>query len=140
MASLLDQLYEEDKAGIDQQEVFIELVNNMRTMRKERGLSQTAVGERMGGLTKSRVSQIESIAPVANMQIQTLADYAEAVDGFVSIAIYKRDSYPSIAQERARRAQFDDYCDSVEVELSIEPADFELNVEEFEISDVLVVS
>lgn len=92
MSSLLDQLYEEDKAGVDQQEVFIELVNNMRTMRKERGLSQAEVGERMGGLTKSRVSQIESITPVANMQIQTLADYAEAVDGFVSIAIYKRGS------------------------------------------------
>lgn len=139
MTSLLDQLYEEDKAGVDQQEAFIEFVSSMRSLRKERGLSQAEVGERMGGLSKSRISQIESIAPVSNMQIQTLADYAEAVDGFVSIAIFKRDSYPSIAQERARRAQFDDREASSEVELSIEPADFELNVEEFELNDSFLV-
>lgn len=104
MTNILDELYEEDKAGIDQQEVFIELIHSLRSLRKERGLSQAAVGERMGGLSKARVSQIESISPVANLQIQTLADYAEAIGAYISIAAYKREAYPSINDERDRRA------------------------------------
>ena len=91
MKSILDELYEEDKSGIDQQEAFIELIHNLRSLRKERGLSQSTVGERMGGLSKSRVSQIESINPVANLQIQTLADYAEAIGAYISITAYKID-------------------------------------------------
>lgn len=90
MKSILDELYEEDKAGIDQQEAFIDLIHSLRSLRKERGLSQSTVGERMG-VSKSRVSQIESINPVANLQIQTLADYAEAVGAYISITAYKLD-------------------------------------------------
>lgn len=90
MKSILDELYEEDKAGIDQQEAFIDLIHSLRSLRKERGLSQSTVGERMG-VSKSRVSQIESINPVANLQLQTLADYAEAVGAYISITAYKLD-------------------------------------------------
>lgn len=90
MKSILNELYEEDKAGIDQQEAFIDLIHSLRSLRKERGLSQSTVGERMG-VSKSRVSQIESINPVANLQLQTLADYAEAVGAYISITAYKLD-------------------------------------------------
>lgn len=135
MNSILDQLYEQDKAGIDQQEVFIELIHSMRTLRKEHGLSQEQVGERMGGLSKARVSQIESINPVSNLQLQTLADYAEAIDGFVSIVVFKRDSYPTIAEERARRAQYDTREATYDVELVSEDIDLAREFEEYVTSD-----
>ena len=137
MNNVLDQLYEQDKAGIDQQEVFIELIHSMRTLRKERGLSQEQVGERMGGLSKARVSQIESINPVSNLQLQTLADYAEAIDGFVSIVVFKRDSYPTITEERARRAQYDTREATYDVELVSEDIDLAREFEEYVTSDFL---
>lgn len=133
--NILDQLYEADKAGIDQQEVFIELIHSMRTLRKERGLSQEVVGERMGGLSKARVSQIESINPVPNLQLQTLADYAEAIEGFVSIVVYKRNSYPTIMQERARRAQYDAGGTTYDVEFVSEDDELALEFEDYVTAD-----
>lgn len=69
-------------------------LSKLRAVRETLGVTQTELAGRMG-LTQARVSAIERTDP-ARLTVETLADYAQALGGQITISISRSgDSDPT---------------------------------------------
>jgi len=87
-AQLVEQVGGEEAVAAGKQELLAEVMGHrLAELRKQRGLTQQQVAERMG-VTKGRVSQIEQ-GKVSGQDV--LARYAVALGGRLHQAIYFED-------------------------------------------------